>query len=73
MPDRCLQSVIFGETMVPCVLENKDKIKKCGKIATPLSASELNRTRTSIMIEVGRLLMCFLLGTVYSVVFPYIS
>jgi hypothetical protein len=41
---------------VQCILKNKDKLKECGKTETPLSASKLNWARSSIMIEMERLL-----------------
>jgi hypothetical protein len=41
-------------------LKNEDKIKECGKTATPLSATKLNRDRSSNLIEMERLLMLFI-------------
>jgi hypothetical protein len=41
-------------------LKNEDKIKECGKTATPLSATKLIRARSSNLIEMERLLMLFI-------------
>jgi hypothetical protein len=41
-------------------LKNEDKIKECGKTATPLSATKLNRARSSNLIVMERLLMFFI-------------
>jgi hypothetical protein len=45
---------------VRCILKNEDKIKECGKTATSLSATKLNRARSSNLIEMERLVMLFI-------------
>jgi hypothetical protein len=44
--DVCKALDLAGST-VQCILKNEDKIKECGKTATSLSATKLNRARSS--------------------------
>jgi hypothetical protein len=57
--DVCKALDLAGST-VRCILKNEDKIKECGKTEPPLSATKLNRTRSSNLIEMERLLMLFI-------------
>jgi hypothetical protein len=57
--DVCKALVLAGST-VRCILKNEDKIKECGETETPLSATKLNRARSSNLIEMERLLMLFI-------------
>ncbi|XP_019391383.1 PREDICTED: centrosomal protein of 89 kDa isoform X4 [Crocodylus porosus] len=58
----CRALNLAGST-VRTILKNKDKIKECGRIVTPLNALKLSRSRAPIMLEMEKLLSVWIEDT----------